>query len=170
MSLFMTTELEAILPGEGLHLRHDYRLGTGAAQASQVGVVDYTLPWNIPPVGQGLMKKALHLETIEAAVKLQVAPFGVAQVKKAGHDSVELLPQLESIEGGVVLHLGPGLIGAWLTPRSLGSVQSPTIGQRRNPHRRTQRSPRFNRRRSTPGELVRSVFSSSDFRTPNGDR
>src|SRR6266576_5409523 len=115
MSLFMTTELEAILPGEGLHLRHYHRLGTSAAQASQIGVVDYTLPWDIPPVGQGFMKKALHLETIEAAVKLQVAPFGVAQVKKAGHDSVELLPQLESIEGGVVLHLGPGSSGKlWL--------------------------------------------------------
>ena len=57
------------------------------------------------------MKKALHLEAIEGAVKLQVAPFGVAQVKKAGHYSVELLPQLESIDGGVVLHLRPGFIG-----------------------------------------------------------
>src|SRR5438552_18919175 len=101
----MTTELEAILPGEGLHLRDYYRLSTSAAQASQVGVVDNTLPRDIAPIGQGFMKKALHLEAIEAAVKLQVAPFGVAQVKKAGHDSVELLPELEPIDGSVVLHL-----------------------------------------------------------------
>src|SRR5271166_1701491 len=111
VSLFMTAELEAILPGEGLHLRDYHRLSTSAAQASQVGVVDNTLPRDTPPVSQGFMKKALHLEAIEAAVKLQVAPFGVAQVKKASHYSVELLPQLESIEGGVVLHLGPGFIG-----------------------------------------------------------
>src|SRR6266436_8246419 len=104
----MTTELEAILLGEGLHLRNNHRLSTRPSQASQVGVVDNTLPRDIPPVGQGFMKKALHLEAIEAAVKLQVAPFGVAQVKKAGRYSVGLLPQLECVEGGVVLHLGPG--------------------------------------------------------------
>src|SRR6201987_2202470 len=74
----MTTELEAILPGEGLHLRDYYRLSTSAAQASQVGVVDNTLPRDIPPVSQGFMNKALHLEAIEAAVTLQVAPCGVA--------------------------------------------------------------------------------------------
>jgi hypothetical protein len=47
------------------------------------------------------MKKALHLEPIEAAVKLQVAPLGVAQIKKAGYYSVELLPELEPIDGRV---------------------------------------------------------------------
>ena len=65
----MTTELEAILLGESLHLRDDHRLSTGASQASQVGVVDNALPWRIPPVGQGFMKKALHLETIEGSGK-----------------------------------------------------------------------------------------------------
>src|SRR6266478_6772912 len=99
----MTTELEAILLGESLYLRDDYRLSAGASQASQVGVVDNTLPRRIPPAGQGFMKKALHLEAIEAAVKLQVAPFGVAQVKNACQDSLGLLPQLECVEGGVVL-------------------------------------------------------------------
>jgi hypothetical protein len=68
------------------------------------------------------MHKALHLEPIKAAVKLQVAPFGVAQVKKAGHDSVELLPEFESIERGVVLHLGPGFIGHLYFPRKNGHV------------------------------------------------
>src|ERR1700724_1894763 len=107
----MTTELEAILLGEGLHLRDDHRLGAGASPASQVGVVDNTLPLRIPPVGQGFMKKALHLEAIEAAVKIQVAPFGAAQVKNGGIDFLWLLPQLECVEGGVVVHLGPGFIG-----------------------------------------------------------
>src|SRR5271165_193554 len=111
----MTAELKAILLGEGLHLRDYYRLSTGSPQASQVGVVDNTFPWGIPPVGQGFMKKALHLEAIEAAVKLQIAPFGVAQVKNAGHYSVGLLPQLQRIDGGVVLHLGPGFIGELAT-------------------------------------------------------
>jgi hypothetical protein len=61
------------------------------------------------------MKKALHLEAIEGAVKLQVAPFGVAQVKQAGHDALGLLAQLKALEGGVVLHLGPGFIGHLIT-------------------------------------------------------
>src|ERR1700758_2883427 len=30
VSLFMTAELEAILPGEGLHLRNNHRLSTGS--------------------------------------------------------------------------------------------------------------------------------------------
>jgi hypothetical protein len=65
------------------------------------------------------MHKALHLEAIEAAIKLQVAPFGVAQVKNAGHDSAGLLPQLECIDGGVVLHLGSGFIGNLATAACL---------------------------------------------------
>ena len=91
--LLMTPELEAILLGEGLHLRDHHRLSPAAPQASQVGVIDNALPGDIPPVSQGFMKEALQLEAIEGAVKLQVAPFGVAQVKQAGHDALGVFPQ-----------------------------------------------------------------------------
>jgi len=51
------------------------------------------------------MQEALHLEAVKVAVKLQVTPFGVAQVDQAGDELGALSAQIDGIDGGVMLHL-----------------------------------------------------------------
>lgn len=87
-------ELEAVPLGELGHLRQDYRLPAAAAQPRQVGVVDNALPGRLAPVRQGFVQKALHGETVDAAVDRQLveiarivvndgAPREIAQVLRA---------------------------------------------------------------------------------------
>ena len=80
-------------------------------KSRQVGVVD-DAPWGrVSPEGERFVQEAFHLEAIEAAVELEVAPLAVAQVEETGGDLVELLAQADRIERGVVLHLCSRLIG-----------------------------------------------------------
>jgi hypothetical protein len=74
---------KTVFPGEGLHLRDDERLGPGAAQASQIGVVNNALAGAVTPKHQRLMKEAYHFEAIKGAIKLEITPFAVALIPGA---------------------------------------------------------------------------------------
>ena len=115
----MADEPEAVLLAEGLHLRDHHRIAARAPQPRQIRVVDDALSRRAAPEHQRLMEEAFHLETVEGAVELQVAPLRVAQVEQAGDDPDQLLPQFHLIDGGVVLELGARLIGHTVAPRLL---------------------------------------------------
>src|ERR1035437_11027787 len=96
---------EAILPSEGLHLRMDEGVGSGAAQPRQVGVVNDALPGGIAPEGERLVEEALHPEAVKGAVELEVTAFAVAQVNQAGDEPRAPTCQLDLVNTGVMLHL-----------------------------------------------------------------
>jgi hypothetical protein len=105
-----------------------------------------------------LVRSVFHPSLFAAAARLQyLCPIGLkTEVRIQDFEPQTPNPKRRTANGGP------------------DSVQSPTSGQRRNPHRRTQRSPRFKSHRSTPRELIGSVFSAasrinqkaSEFRTP----
>ena len=107
---FVAAEDKAILFGEGLHLRDDQRVGSGAPQSCQVGVVDDALASGVAPEHQPLVKEALHFEAIKGAVKLEITPLAIAQVDQAGDQRDAPARQLDLVETGVVLHLQTRLI------------------------------------------------------------
>jgi len=74
----MAPEHKAVLLAEPLHLRDDQRVGSGAPQPGQIGVVDDALAGGAAPEEEGLVEEALHFEAVEGAVKLEVAWLGSA--------------------------------------------------------------------------------------------
>src|SRR5208337_2270695 len=98
----VAAEDKAILLGEGLHLRGDQRVGSGAPQPSQVGVVDNALAGGVAPEHQPFVKEALHFEPIKGAVKLEITPLAVAQVDQAGDELDTPARYLYLVEAGVV--------------------------------------------------------------------
>jgi len=80
---FVAAEGEAVWRAEGGRLRGDQRVGAGAAQPRQIGVVDNAVPRGVAPKDQGLVEEALHFEAIKGGVELEVPAFAVALIPRA---------------------------------------------------------------------------------------
>ena len=120
----MAAEHKAVSFGKGFHLRDDHRVGAQAAQTRQVGVVDDTHRWRIAPVGQSQMQEALHVEAVKDGIKLQIPALAVTQVKKAGLQAQQHRTHPQCEGAGVVLHLGPGLLGPTLAAQVHGRADA----------------------------------------------
>ena len=77
----------------------------GSSETGQVCVVDNALFGTVAPEHQRLVQEALHVETVKAAVELQVASLRVTQVKDTGDNPDSLICEIDLIDAGVVLHL-----------------------------------------------------------------
>ena len=110
MADLVALETEAVLLREGRHLRNDHRVLAAAPKTRQAGVVDDTERRGVAPECQRFMKEALHVEAVEGAVELEVAPLGVTQVENARDDARASIAKAHLIDRGIVLHLGTRLI------------------------------------------------------------
>ncbi len=115
MSGRMAQELEPVAASEDFHLRDHQRVGAQPAPARQIGVVDDADRRRVAPMHQGQMQKALQMKAIEEGVELQIPPLRVTQIKQAGLEPQPLRAHQQRKRAGVVLHLGPGLVGHSLT-------------------------------------------------------
>jgi len=119
----MAHELEAITLGEGDHFRDDDRLSAASAEPRQIRVVDDASRGRVAPEHQGFVQKALHHETLERAVELQVAALGIPQVEQAGDQLRPLPGELHLIRRGVMLHLGAWFVGHAVAAHRLAAAQ-----------------------------------------------
>jgi len=69
----VAAEDEAILLGEGLHLRVDEGVSAGAPQPCHVAAVDDALAGGASPEDQGRTEEALHSEALKGAVELYMS-------------------------------------------------------------------------------------------------